>query len=109
MSTIPRRELFAKPPTGDPPGAPIADVLAFNPRPLLTRVAHLRFAAWTITAIMRHWRPGDAGRCRLCPRCRAYDDGCLLVVGREVSREEAPTFSSVGMVRVPSMGGGAAC
>jgi len=53
-----------------------------------------------LTAVMRHWRPGDCGRCRLCPRCRAYDDGCLMIFGKRVARADAPLVSSRGTAEV---------
>ncbi len=72
-------------------------ILSPQPRPLKTRVVHFRFLGFVATAIMRHWRPGDSGpggRCRLCPECRAYDDGCLMVFGKRIPKTAAPLTRS---------------
>lgn len=42
-----------------------------------------------ITAITRLWRPGDAPRCRLCDRCSAHDDVCLVMTDAHVGSIEA--------------------
>jgi hypothetical protein len=70
-----------------------------TPRPTRTRVAHLKLGSLIITAIMRHWKPGDSGedgRCRLCPKCHASEGGCLIVLDKGVSRAEAPLYDSHG-------------
>lgn len=74
-----------------------ADILEFQPFPVDVRVVHHRVGELTISAIWRAWQPGDSGasgRCRLCTLCRAHGDGCLIVVGRKVGRDEAATFDS---------------
>jgi hypothetical protein len=81
-----------------PVSHPIAepDVIAIQPEPVMTRVVHFRILGRTVTAIMRLWKPGDSGpggRCKLCHRCGAYDDGCLMQFNRFVAREEAPLFA----------------
>jgi hypothetical protein len=71
-------------------------LIPIQPMPVVTRVAHFRILGRTITAIMRQWKPGDSGpggRCRLCARCSAHDDGCLIQVNRLVARDEAPLFA----------------
>lgn len=77
----------------DPSGLP---TVAMQPRPARTRVVYLHLYGRIVTAVMRHWRPGDARRCQLCPRCKAYDDGCLMVFSRRVPRAEAPLVSTRG-------------
>ena len=84
---------------GRPFGVDSPNLLAFQPRPLLVRVVHFRMLGGWMTAIMRHWGPGDSGkqgRCKLCPECRAYDDGCLTVVGGLVAKSEASLYSIHG-------------
>ena len=74
-----------------PPGT-----IPIQPNPAKVRVVPFRLFQWWVTAIMRHWTPGDsgaAGRCRLCPTCKAHDDGCLMIVARKVSVAEAGLFS----------------
>jgi hypothetical protein len=77
---------------------PTLPILSSQPEPMQTRVAYVRIFGFVLTAIMRHWRPGDAGRCKLCPRCRAYDDGCLMIFGRRIAKADAPLASSRGTV-----------
>ena len=75
-------------------------ILPFQPHPVRTRVAHLRRGGERITAIFRRWKPGDSGpqgRCRLCPACTAYADGCLLLIAAHIPRESAPLFSLTGV------------
>jgi hypothetical protein len=82
---------------GDQPTIPFPG----QPRPHTVRVVYLRVLRWTITAIFRGWLPGDSGpggRCRLCRKCKAYDDGCLIVVGIRVPRESAGLFSSLALL-----------
>jgi hypothetical protein len=71
-----------------------AAVLPIQPEPEQTRVVYLRLFGRVITAVMRCWRPGDAQRCTLCPRCKAYGDGCLMIFSRRVTRAEAPLVST---------------
>jgi hypothetical protein len=63
-------------------------------------VTYFRLFGFVITAIMRHWRPGDCSRCRLCPNCRAYDDGCLMIFGRRIPKAVAPLVTSRGLTEV---------
>ncbi|WP_435005139.1 hypothetical protein P12x_003032 [Tundrisphaera lichenicola] len=70
-----------------------------QPLPLLTRVVTLKVLGVTITAVMRHWRPGDSGRrgrCQLCRNCSAYSDGCLVIIAKSVTREEAALLTLKG-------------
>lgn len=84
--------------------------IPIQPRPLRTRVVHLRIAGAVVTGIMRHWKSGDSGpmgRCKLCPTCLAYDDGCLTVVGEHVLKESSPLFSGRGLDwQTPGVAGG---
>lgn len=74
------------------------DVIRMQPRPVLTQMCHLRTrAGQVVTAIARHWEPGDTGRCRLCPDCCANADVCLVMIGHRVSEEDAPTASMHGL------------
>lgn len=78
------------------------EIVPIRPKPRLVRVVHFRLFRWWITAIMRHWSPGDSGpggRCRLCPKCTAYEDGCLKVVSGRVSQAEAALLDSVKIRR----------
>lgn len=68
--------------------------LGVQPRPVTTLTARLKVFRWTVTAVYRAWRPGDAARCRLCRKCAAHDGGCLLVFGRDVADSEAPLVST---------------
>jgi hypothetical protein len=80
---------------GDP-GADCATV-PIQPMPILTRVSHLETEGGPVTAIMRHWNPGDSGdpgRCKLCAKCQAYNNGCLILVGGFVPRERAPLYNT---------------
>jgi hypothetical protein len=73
--------------------------LPLQPAPVLTRVGYIEMGDKTVTAIMRHWRPGDSGpsgHCRLCPSCRAYANGCLILVNQYVRRKNAPMFDTNG-------------
>ena len=67
--------------------------IPFQPHPILTRVVHFKLFREWITAIMRHWNPGDAVRCKLCPTCKAYQDGCLTVVTGRVEHGDAGMLS----------------
>jgi hypothetical protein len=85
---------------GREPGRDGPDILPIQPHPLCTDVAHARAAAGPVTAIMRDWRPGDAARCRLCPRARcsaAGRDHCLVVVNLYVPHDAAPLYSTRGL------------
>jgi hypothetical protein len=73
--------------------------LPLQPSPVLTRVGYIEVGDKTVTAIMRHWRPGDSGpsgHCHLCPSCRAYANGCLILVNQYVRRKDAPLFDTNG-------------
>ena len=72
-------------------------VLAIQPFPADTRVSRLRVGTRIATAIYRTWRPGDAARCRLCRRCTARDNGCLILTDVAVSDDSAPLFATVGL------------
>lgn len=87
-------------PTNPASAAPPATI-ALQPHPVRTRVVRLAIAGHVVTSIYRDWRPGDSGpdgRCRLCERCTAHGDGCLIQISREVSAEEAPLVSRIGTV-----------
>jgi hypothetical protein len=73
--------------------------IPLQPAPVLTRVGYIELGDQTVTAIMRHWQPGDSGpsgHCRLCPSCRAYANGCLILVNQYVPRPDAPLFNTNG-------------
>jgi hypothetical protein len=56
------------------------------------------YRAGQISTVAREWAPGDAARCRLCARCKVRPNNrCLVTVGRDVSAEEAPLLSTVGL------------
>lgn len=65
-----------------------------QPRPLSTWISHFPATGGTVTAIFRRWKPGDAGRCRLCEACCAWRDGCLITVGMEVVETSAALFDA---------------
>jgi tartrate dehydratase beta subunit/fumarate hydratase class I family protein len=72
-----------------------------QPMPIRTRGVTLNVGGRVVTAIMRHWRPGDSGpggRCKLCPTCIAYDDGCLILVNKTVNKPERPLFRIWGTI-----------
>lgn len=72
-----------------------------QPLPLRARRVVFGVGSKVVTAVMRHWRPGDSGpngRCKLCPTCRAYEDACLIVINREVPRGEISLLSIRGTI-----------
>lgn len=69
------------------------DILPLQPYPLLTRVCHLEMGDGVVTAIGRTWEDGDPARCRLCTKCEAVQNACLLMVDFFVPRSSAPLFS----------------
>ena len=75
-------------------------VLSFQPKPELTRVIYFQVMGQIVTAIMRHWKRGDSGpngRCRLCEKCSAYEQGCLFIAKGVVPRgDSAAFFSTIG-------------
>lgn len=89
---FPRDEILGSNPT----------IISIQPEPMATRVVYFRFLGFVVTAIMRHWKSGDSGpngRCRLCPKCKAYGDGCLMIFGKKIAREDAGLVTSIGLVR----------
>jgi hypothetical protein len=60
-----------------------------QPRPLSTHVSYF----YGVTAIARRWGRGDTERCRLCERCEAGSEMCLIQVNGFVQDEDAPLFS----------------
>ena len=85
--------------------------IPMQPTPIRTRAVHYQDEAGVKTAIYRAWLPGESGpggRCRLCDKCMAYGDACMIVVGFHVDRESAGSFSSVGLPdRTARVGGDA--
>jgi hypothetical protein len=83
------------------PGLDSPDVIRMQPLPVATRSCRFRTpGGQVVTAIVRQWKPGDSGpqgRCRLCPECSAYDDCCLMTIGRHVTAEDAPLVSVNGL------------
>lgn len=80
-------EAAAAPPPVEPPAT-----VPLQPLPAALSVARMTVAGRPITAIMRHWKPGDAERCRLCPRhlCEVNSAGaCLVLVPQHVADHEA--------------------
>jgi hypothetical protein len=49
-----------------------------------------------VTAVYRRFAPGEADRCRLCPRgeCSAVNDECLVGVDGHVPRGEAKMLAT---------------
>jgi hypothetical protein len=75
--------------------APDARVtLPVQPTPWATGVAYLQEGSTVVTIISRWWRPGEPGRCGLCPRCVALKDVCTVGVKMRVERSAAPLFST---------------
>jgi hypothetical protein len=71
---------------------------------LATVVEHIRDGWKTATKISRTWpegSTGEAGGCRLCDRCRAKDDKCMMIVDMYVFPEMAGMFSTVGLKENP--------
>ena len=59
-----------------------------QPMPIDLAVAYTTVGNVTVTAIERHWLPGEAARCQLCPRhlCTVgARNSCLVQVPRYVS------------------------
>lgn len=77
------------------------ETISLQPRPLRSHVSYKQIGNRTVTAIARVWRPGDAGRCMLCPagQCCAVKDVCLIQVEEHVPSDSAGMFSSVGRPR----------
>lgn len=71
-------------------------------RPIDVRVCYASDRSWT--SIYRSWPPGSTGACRLCSRCYAYGDACLMMVPGTVPRHLAESYSpdrsGVGLVPV---------
>jgi hypothetical protein len=96
MATIRGPRAGAMPSAGVMPSGP--------PHPTLVRRAYFRLPGGWVTAIMRHWAPGDSGpggRCKLCPECHAGEDGCMVMVGRWIEKDDAPLYSMNGKVIQP--------
>jgi hypothetical protein len=74
-------------------------ILPFHPTPIQTRVIHVPAGAATATTIARQWPAGTSASCRLCDRCVALNDFCVLVIHGYVRRDDAPEFSTRGMPR----------
>lgn len=83
------------PPRHDAPAQPV---------PWITKVGSLVTHGHPVSAIYRKWNPGDVEHCRLCDRCNAHNDECLILIegkltaargqmldltGRETQREAA--------------------
>lgn len=68
-----------------------------QPTPIDTRVVHFPGVGQTISTIMRAWAPGDAAHCRLCRRCTARANICIISVGYAVPPGDAPGFSTAGL------------
>lgn len=79
-----------------PPAA--SPLMPSQPDPIGLTLGHVRVNGGCATAIMRTWRPGEAGYCRLCPsaECRVDRwDACLVTVPDHVPAESAPLFSLI--------------
>jgi hypothetical protein len=85
------------------PPQPPAPPRPMQPIPLRTRVASLAIGGKFATAIFRQWVPGDTSACRLCQRCTASHDSCLLVVAQDkpLPRGQGPMFCDAGLVMAP--------
>jgi hypothetical protein len=75
-------------------------VLPFHPSPIQTRVIYMATGDGTTTTIARQWPPGAPPSCRLCERCVARNDFCVLVIDDFIPRREAAQFSTRGLSRV---------
>jgi hypothetical protein len=68
----------------------------FRPFPISVMTSRLRLPGSTVTAIARGWAPGQAKHCRLCERCSAHDDHCLVMTDVIVPNETVALHSTVG-------------
>lgn len=74
----------------------LPNVLPFEspqPTPTSLWIDHVDAGAWVTTFIIRTWAPGDTEKCRLCPRCGADDNTCVIRVGRYVDPKDGAKFS----------------
>jgi hypothetical protein len=83
------------------PGTDSPDVLRLQPLPATVMVAQIVFGREPVTAISRTWKPGDADRCRLCPKCHAYDNRCMIVTNSLIPDSETALYK----LKVPSFPG----
>ena len=81
---------------------PCPATVPFHPKPIGLQVTHMPTGCGTVTSIARRWKEGDASRCRLCDVCSVEDDICLISVDGMVAREDAPAFSTRGLIKVDS-------
>lgn len=73
-----------------------APTVRLQPRPVDCDLSHTWVGGVCVTTIMRDWRPGDSGRCRLCPAsaCTARGrDHCVVVVRLHVPPASASLFA----------------
>lgn len=69
-------------------------IVRLQPLPTLTILGrHLG-----VTAITRQWVDGDELRCRLCPSCAADGGICQVQTTENVTEDNAPLYSLVGVV-----------
>jgi hypothetical protein len=67
-----------------------------QPRPLHALVYRLRMEGGFATLITRIWLPGRISRCRLCRRCTAKYNVCMVIARGIVPKGGAEMFSKVG-------------
>ena len=72
-------------------------MLDMQPRPIAVQVARTVVGDQIVsTAISRQWAPGDAHRCKLCPRGQCVvnrtGENCLVLVSGYVTDTEAPFY-----------------
>lgn len=73
--------------------------LPIQPHPLMTQLAAKTINGVTLSAISRHWAPGESKYCRLCPSgtCAAQQESCLILTTQPVGNDEAPLYRSSGI------------
>lgn len=81
--------------------------LLIQPRPIGLAIARLNLpGGGHVTGILRTWAPGDAPRCRLCPRALCVVNGnqtCMVLFSEYVPDELAPLapFLASGLEGTP--------
>lgn len=67
-----------------------------QPKPIKTlSVRHKAGHQW-VTSIYRRWRKKDVARCRLCEKCSAHGDSCLISFASYIPFGKGAMASTVG-------------